>query len=225
MKNGKEHQELLARLARMYPDAGTALHFENPFQLLIATILSAQSTDIQVNKITARLFQKYRQPRDFAALTPEELAEEIKGCGLYRNKSKNIIQACRILLESHGGEVPRTLDELMALPGVGRKTANVVLSNAFGQPAIAVDTHVFRVANRLGLAKSRDVFHTEKDLQETVPKELWSQAHHWLIYHGRQVCRARNPKCEECALTTYCKFYRSNNANPQDLPDNTEDRR
>lgn len=199
------HEKILEELANLYPHVGPMLNFTTPFELLVATILSAQSTDKQVNRITANLFQEYNCPEDFAALEPEELEEFIKGCGLFRNKSKNIIAASKILIDKYDSQVPSDLETLITLPGVGRKTANVVLSNAFGQDAIAVDTHVFRVANRLGLANSKNPLETEKDLQQTIPKNLWSKAHHWLITHGRQVCTARNPACSECTLGSWCK--------------------
>ncbi|MHB1418892.1 MAG: endonuclease III [Bacillota bacterium] len=200
--------KVLEILQNCYPEASTALDFENPFQLLVATMLSAQCTDKQVNKITARLFIKYRMPDDFAALEPEELAKEIQGCGLYRNKSRHIVQTCRMLVRDYAGMVPETMEELTDLPGVGRKTANVVLSNAFHQPAIAVDTHVFRVANRIGLASSKNVLGTEEDLRRCIPRHLWSDAPHWLIFHGRSVCRARNPRCGICPVQPHCKKAR-----------------
>jgi endonuclease-3 len=199
-------KKILDTLAQTYPDAKCALDHENAFQLLIATILSAQCTDKRVNIITARIFPKYPTPADFAALTPEQLAEEIKDCGLYQAKSRNIIETCRILLDKYGGEVPPRMEDLVQLPGVGRKTANVVLSNAFGIPAIAVDTHVFRVANRIGLAEADDVLKTEEQLMARIPKKLWSPAHHWLIHHGRQICDARNPKCHVCPIAAYCQY-------------------
>lgn len=199
------HEKILAQLKACYPEVKSGLRFSNPFELLIATILSAQSTDKQVNKVTLNLFKKYPDVHSLSKLTPEELAEEIKSIGLYKNKSKNIIAACKVLIEKYGGEVPSTREELMQLPGVGRKTANVVLSNAFNVPAIAVDTHVFRVANRLGLAESKDPLETEKQLMAVIPREDWSDAHHWLIWHGRMVCKARNPQCEKCKLNGLCK--------------------
>lgn len=199
------HIELIIdELSNLYPDARTSLKFNSPFELLVATMLSAQSTDKQVNKITESLFKKYKTPQDFAALKPEEVEHLIKGCGLFRNKSKNIVATSKLLIEKYHGEVPQDLESLMELPGVGRKTANVVLSNAFGQNAIAVDTHVFRVANRLGLADSKTTLGTELGLRESIPQELWGTAHHWLIYHGRQVCFARNPKCASCKLKEWC---------------------
>lgn len=197
-------QEILSGLAACYPDARCALNHSTPFELLVATILSAQCTDERVNIITARLFPKANTPAAILALGQAGLEAEIHDCGLFRNKAKNILATCQILLEQHGGEVPRRREDLMALPGVGRKTANVVLSNAFGEPAIAVDTHVFRVANRLGLARAKDPEETEQQLMRRIPREQWSQAHHWLIFHGRQVCHARNPQCDICAVRPYC---------------------
>jgi len=199
----------IALLAATYPEAKPALRFTNAFELLIATMLSAQCTDKQVNKVTAELFKDYGTPEALAALTPEELEPHIKGCGLFKTKAKNIVATCKILMEEHGGKVPEDRDLLTTLPGVGRKTANVVVSNAFGTPAIAVDTHVFRVSNRIGLAEAKDVLNTEKQLMENIPEEQWSDAHHWIIYHGRQVCAARNPKCEICTVKECCKDYLS----------------
>ena len=197
--------QVLARLKEVYKNVGTALRFKTPYELLVATILSAQSTDKQVNKVTKELFQKYPDAEAISQLTPEELAEEIKSIGLYKNKSKNIVAASKILVEQYGGEVPADQDELVKLPGVGRKTANVVLSNAFGIPALAVDTHVFRVANRLKLTDSKDVLTSEKQLMELIPREDWSDAHHWLIWHGRLFCKARKPNCERCKLNDLCQ--------------------
>lgn len=210
MSETTRRQRILGLLRETYQGAKTALHYRNTFELLIATMLAAQSTDRQVNIITASLFQKYPDPQSFARLTPEELEEEIKGVGLYRNKSRNIIAACRQILEKYHGQVPQTREELEALPGVGRKTANVVLSIGFGQPALAVDTHVFRVANRLKLAEAKNPLETEKQLCDWIPQELWSEVHHWLIYHGRQVCKARNPLCHQCMLTEDCAWFRAN---------------
>ncbi len=198
-------EEILKRLEEHYPEAKPALHFASPFQLLIATILSAQTTDRQVNAVTQVLFEKYPDAAAMAALSQSELEGIVKSCGFYKTKAKNVLATCRALLEKYSGEVPRTLEELTALPGVGRKTANVVLSNAFGISAIAVDTHVFRVSNRLGLADAKDVFDTEKQLMDAIPKDKWSRAHHWLIWHGRRVCDARKPGCEGCFLKDICK--------------------
>lgn len=198
------NQQILAELERLYPNAGPELHFTNPFETLIATMLSAQCTDKQVNKVTEKLFARFQTPAQLAALTPEELEPWIKGCGVYHNKAKNIVNCCRILCERYGGDVPADWEALQTLPGVGRKTANVVYANAFGGDCIAVDTHVFRVSNRLGLANAKNVLKTELQLQEAIPKSDWSKAHHWLIYHGRRVCHARNPKCAACTLRPLC---------------------
>lgn len=207
MLNKEEIQRVLKILEETYPQATTALNYKTPFELLIATILSAQCTDKRVNKITEKLFLNYNKPRDFASLRVEELGEMIKSCGFYHNKSKNIIETSKILLKKYNGQVPDEREKLEQLPGVGRKTASVVLSNAFGQDAIAVDTHVFRVSNRIGLAHGKDVEKTEKQLMENIPKGKWSQAHHWLIYHGRNICKARRPLCEDCPIQHLCEFY------------------
>jgi len=206
MDNGDKLDIILELLEKNYSDATTMLNFRNPFELLIATMLAAQCTDRQVNKVTPGLFSKYPRPEDFAALTPEMLEQDIKSCGFYRTKSRNIIATCKILTEKYNGQVPDNMDELTRLPGVGRKTANVVLSNAFGQDAIAVDTHVFRVSNRLGLADARDVYNTETQLMAVIPREKWSAAHHWLIYHGRYICKAIKPDCTNCFLKPYCRY-------------------
>lgn len=191
-------------LSDLYPEAKPALHFRNPFELLIATMLSAQCTDVQVNKCTDVLFPIYGTPEALAELDEETLLPYIKSCGFFRTKGRNILATSRILVTQYGGEVPSDLDALTKLPGVGRKTANVVLSNAFGIPAIAVDTHVFRVSNRIGLACAKDVEHTEEQLMAHIPKENWSAAHHWLIYHGRQICSAQRPKCGDCPIAEVC---------------------
>jgi len=202
-------QEVLNILGRTYPDAKCALHFSTPFELLIATVLSAQCTDARVNLVTARLCRKYHGPEDYASISPDILEVDIKELGLFRLKAQHIVALSRVLLETYGGEVPQTREELVKLPGVGRKTANVVLSNAFGVPAIAVDTHVQRVANRIGLADSETVDGTERMLCERIPRAVWSDAHHWLIHHGRQVCTARKPNCPECPIRDYCRYANS----------------
>lgn len=206
MLTKKKQKEALRILREAYPDAKPALHFRSPFELLVATMLSAQCTDKQVNKVTDVLFQKYNTAQAFASIDYETLEPYIHSCGFFRTKGQNILAMSRILCERYGGEVPRTREELTALPGVGRKTANVVLSNAFGTPAIAVDTHVFRVSNRIGLAEANDVEKTEQQLMKNIPEEDWSAAHHWLIYHGRLVCSAQRPKCGECVLREVCDF-------------------
>lgn len=199
-------KKILDILAGLYPEAQCELLFRNPFELLIATILSAQATDKKVNQITPTLFKNYKKPFDFLSLNEADLAEYIKEIGLYKSKSKNILATCRILQEKYDGEVPKEREALEALPGVGRKTANVVLSNAFDIPAIAVDTHVLRVSNRIGLAQSEKVLETEYQLMKRIPKKQWSQAHHWLIWHGRRICTARNPKCEVCPVLIHCQY-------------------
>lgn len=199
-------KDILRALREAYPDVRAGLDFTNPFELLIATILSAQCTDKQVNKITPALFADYPDAFRLASITSEELEPYVKSCGFYTTKAKNIIQTCHILVDKYDGQVPDDLDELQKLPGVGRKTANVVVSNAFGKPAIAVDTHVFRVSNRLGLAHAENVEKTEEQLMQNIPREDWSDAHHWLIWHGRRVCSARKPKCGECTLSPYCEY-------------------
>ncbi|MCL6612775.1 MAG: endonuclease III [Peptococcaceae bacterium] len=202
-------REVLDRLAGMYPDARTALKYGSTFQLLVAVMLSAQCTDRQVNKITAELFKKYSRPEDFAALEWEDLAREIKGCGLYRNKSRNIVNASRILVEKYGSRVPASREALEALPGVGRKTANVVMNIAFNSPVMPVDTHVFRTSRRLGLSGGRTPAAVERDLLRVVPPDRLGQVHHCLILHGRKVCRARNPRCGECGLAGLCLHIKS----------------
>lgn len=203
-------KKILETLANMYPDAHCELEFKTPFQLLIATILSAQSTDIQVNKVTKGLFSKCPTAEAMLQLTEDELANEIRMLGLFRNKSKNIYQTCRILVEDYNGQVPMERAALEKLPGVGRKTASVVLSNAFGIPALAVDTHVQRVSNRLALVKSETPIETEKQLTKKIPKKKWLDTHHQLIWHGRRLCMARKPKCSICDLLSYCKYGQAN---------------
>lgn len=206
-----KNAEIIKRLHTLYPDAGPELCYSNEFELLIAAILSAQCTDKRVNLVTEELFAKYGTPQEFAALETEELEPLIKTCGLYKAKAKSIIGACRIITEEFNGEVPRTHEELMRLPGVGRKVANVVLSNAFGIPAIAVDTHVFRVTNRIGVARAATPEKTELQLMEAIPKDEWSIAHHLFIFHGRRVCFARNPNCEGCRLNDLCEYSMDEN--------------
>lgn len=200
----KIREKQLEILEETYRGAKPELHFSNPFELLIAVILSAQCTDKRVNITTARLFKKAATPAAIVALGISGLEEEIKDCGLFRNKAKNIMATCRTLVEEFGGEVPSDYGTLLKLPGVGRKTANVVTSVAFGRPAIAVDTHVFRIANRLKLAVGETPLAVEKGLMKVIPREKWSAAHHWLIYHGRRVCKANRPLCSECPLVDVC---------------------
>jgi endonuclease-3 len=205
MLDDKTAGEVFKRLEAQYGGIGSALNYGTPFQLLIATMLSAQTTDAQVNRMTPGLFADYPDARSMEKLTVDELIEYIKGCGLYRSKARHILAAVSILTAKYQGRVPENLEELTALPGVGRKTANVVLSNAFGQPALAVDTHVLRVSNRLGLALGTDPLKIEEQLCRRLPRELWGQAHHWLIWHGRRICKAQKPLCGECALRELCQ--------------------
>ncbi len=206
MLNQKQIRYCLDTIAEMFPDAKGELNHSNPFELLIAVLLSAQTTDKHVNKVTADLFKKYKTPEDYLAVPLEELQQDIRSIGLYRTKAKNIQKLCRSLIEEHNGEVPRTREELMKLAGVGRKTANVVMSIAFGEPAIAVDTHVERVSKRLGICRWKDsVLEVEKTLMRKVPKDEWSITHHRLIFFGRYHCKARNPNCPECPLLDLCR--------------------
>lgn len=198
--------ELYARLQAGDPTPTTELHFETPFQLLVAVILSAQATDVGVNKATARLFPVAPTPAAILALGEEGLSGYIKTIGLYRSKARNVIATCRLLLERHGGEVPADREALEALPGVGRKTANVVLNTVFGEPTIAVDTHIFRVANRTGLAPGKTPLEVEQKLLRVTPAQYRQHAHHWLILHGRYICKARRPECERCILVDLCAF-------------------
>ena len=198
--------QALAILASLYPDAKPALHYTTPYELLVAVVLSAQCTDERVNIVTAKLFEKYSTPQAMVTLSQKELEAYIFSCGFYRMKAEHILSASRDILEKFGGEVPGTVEELMSLAGVGKKTANVIYSVAFGGAAIAVDTHVFRVSNRLGLAKGKDPLEVEKGLCKAIPKADWSKAHHWLIYHGRRVCHSQKPNCEACTLRELCDY-------------------
>lgn len=199
--------EILSTLERMYPDAAPALQFGSPYELLIAVILSAQCTDERVNKVTKVLFEKYNTPEKMLTLAQEALEQYIFSCGFYHNKAKHILSASHDIMEKFGGEVPSTLEELRTLAGVGRKTANVVYAVAFHGDAIAVDTHVFRVANRLGIAKGSTPDKVEAGLCAAIPKDLWSKAHHWLIFHGRRVCHSQRPDCDHCPLAPLCEYY------------------
>ena len=197
--------QILDRLEEMYPEAKAELVFSNPYEMLVATMLSAQCTDKQVNKVTPAVFSRWPDACAMADADVEELFPMVKSCG-FRSKAGNIIAACRLIKEKHGGQVPDTMEELTALPGVGRKTANVVLSNAFGIPAFAVDTHVFRVSNRLGLCRADNVEETEKQMTKLIPREKWGMAHHWLIWHGRRLCKAQRPLCDACGLRDLCPY-------------------
>ena len=202
-----DKQTVLSLLEKLCPDAKPALHYTTSYELLVAVILSAQCTDERVNKVTAVLFEKYNTPQAMVTLSQTELEKYIFSCGFYRMKAEHILSASRDILEKFDGEVPNTIEKLMSLAGVGKKTANVVYSVAFGGDAIAVDTHVFRVSNRLGLAKGKTPEEVEKGLQKAIAKSLWSKAHHYLIYHGRRVCHSQRPNCEACALKDICNHY------------------
>jgi endonuclease-3 len=204
--NAAKRHEIFSRLRAANPHPTTELVYSTPFELLVAVVLSAQSTDKGVNLATRRLFPAANTPQQILELGEDGLADYIKTIGLYKSKARHVIAACRMLVERHGGEVPAERAALEALPGVGRKTANVVLNTAFGQPTMAVDTHIFRVANRTGLAPGKTVLEVEKKLLRTVPKEFLVDAHHWLILHGRYVCQARKPKCSECIIADLCEY-------------------
>lgn len=197
---------VLGLLEQLYPDAHCELNHSSPFELLVATILSAQCTDERVNIATGRIFPEYNEPEHFAGLAYDEMADMIKDCGLYRNKARHIVETSRMIIDEFDGEVPKSRTDLMKLPGVGRKTANVVMSTAWGTPAIAVDTHVFRVANRIGLAEAKTTDATERQLMKVIPEEEWSPTHHRLIFHGRRMCTARTPQCHVCPIQPYCRY-------------------
>lgn len=204
-----DKQQILTELASLYPDAKPALHYTTPYELLVAVILSAQCTDERVNLVTAKLFERYSTPQEMVTLSQKELERYIFSCGFYRMKAEHILSASKDILEKFDGEVPNTIESLMTLAGVGKKTANVVYSVAFGGAAIAVDTHVFRVSNRLGLAKGNTPLAVEAELCKAIPKSDWSKAHHWLIYHGRQVCHSQKPRCESCTLRALCDYAKN----------------
>lgn len=204
--NQKQINEVFETIGRMFPDAHCELNHSNPFELAIAVMLSAQCTDALVNRVTPSLFAKYHEPEDYLAIPLEELQRDIRSIGLYRNKARHIRQMCQRLIEDYGGRLPETFDELIKLPGIGRKTANVILSVAFDKPALAVDTHVERVTKRLGICRWKDsVLEVEKTLMKRVPREKWSMTHHRLIFFGRYHCRAQNPNCPECPLLFLCR--------------------
>ncbi|QOC21499.1 endonuclease III [Wenzhouxiangella sp. AB-CW3] len=208
--NAAQREEFFRRLSEINPNPTTELEYSTPFELLIAVILSAQATDVGVNKATRRLFPAANTPEQILALGEEGLKDYIKTIGLFNSKAANIIRTCRDLIDRHGGEVPDTRAELEALAGVGRKTANVVLNTAFDQPTMAVDTHIFRVSNRTGLAPGKTPLAVEKALLKRVPGHYLKDAHHWLILHGRYTCTARNPKCAECPVLDLCRFRKKN---------------
>ena len=214
--NQETRREIFRRLKAANPEPRTELEYGSTFQLLVAVILSAQATDRSVNLATRALFPGHGTPQGLLALGEEGLAQAIRTIGLYKTKARNVIRTCELLLERHGGEVPDTRDALEALPGVGRKTANVILNTAFRQPAMAVDTHIFRVANRTGLAPGKTVLEVERALLKRVPAEYLLDAHHWLILHGRYICVARKPKCPECPIRDLCEYKHKT------LPDGTQ---
>ena len=199
--------EIIKAVDKLYDNPKCELNYSSNYELLVAVILSAQCTDKRVNQVTSELFKEYNTPEKMLSLSQEELEIKIRSCGFFHNKAKHILDASRDLVNYHNGEVPSDKKELKELAGVGEKTANVVLSLAFGVPAIAVDTHVFRVSNRLGLANSSDVFKTQKQLEEVLPQEKWSKFHYALVLHGRYICKSQRPKCDECNLNKYCKKY------------------
>ena len=203
MTEQERKEKILEELEKTWPEAKAELNFTNPYETLVATILSAQCTDRQVNLVTPAVFQRYPDVAAMAEADEKDLYPRVKSCG-FRSKAGNIIAACRKIRDEFGGQVPRTMEELTSLPGVGRKTANVVLSNAFGIPAFAVDTHVFRVSNRLGLCLAETVEETERQMTALIPRENWGRAHHWLIWHGRRVCKAQKPLCDACSLREWC---------------------
>ena len=204
--NADKRRAIYGRLRELDPSPDTELHYDNPFELLVAVILSAQATDISVNKATDKLYPVARTPESILALGVSGLKPYIRTIGLFNSKAENIIKTCRLLIDKHGSEVPRTRDELEALPGVGRKTANVILNTAFGEPTIAVDTHIFRVANRTGIAKGKTPLEVEKRLVRLTADEFKKDAHHWLILHGRYICKARKPMCGECPIVEWCEY-------------------
>jgi len=204
--NAAKREEIFSRLQRLNPQPATELQYRAPFELLVAVVLSAQATDKSVNLVTPRLFAAASSPAAMLALGQDGLEAYIKTIGLYRTKARNLLAACRMLLERYGGEVPREREALESLPGVGRKTANVILNTAFGEPTIAVDTHIFRVANRTGLAPGKNVVEVEKKLLKLVPEAYRKNAHHWLILHGRYVCKARRPECPTCTIRDLCEY-------------------
>lgn len=205
----KDSLEILNLLQKMHPNAGCELHFRNSFELLVAVILSAQCTDKRVNIITDKMFKSLNKPEDFANLSLEQLKPYIFSCGFYNNKGKNIIEMSKELLEKYNGEVPRDFDKLTTLPGVGRKTASVIMAVAFNEPAMPVDTHVNRVSIRLGLSEGKNVVQVEEDLKKLLPTEHWNDFHHYMIFHGRYICKSQNPDCGVCLLSDKCEHLRN----------------
>ena len=203
--NKAKKERILQLLEETWPEAKAELHFSNPYETLVATVLSAQCTDRQVNLVTPAVFERYPDVASMAEAREEDLYPMVRSCG-FKSKAGHLISACRMIMDQYGGTVPSTREELTSLPGVGRKTANVVLSNAFGIPAFAVDTHVFRVSNRLGLCRTKTVEETEEQMTALIPREKWGRAHHWLIWHGRRICKAQHPLCGECPMKDLCEW-------------------
>ena len=216
--NRQKRQEIFGRLREANPSPTTELDYSTPFELLVAVVLSAQATDKGVNKATARLFPVANTPAAILALGEDGLKGYISSIGLFNSKAKNLIEACRLIIDEHGGEVPRNREALEALPGVGRKTANVILNTAFGEPVIAVDTHIFRVSNRTGIAPGKTVRAVEDRLARLVPEEFLKDAHHWLILHGRYVCKARKPDCPSCIIRDLCEYRQKTPGEPPPRP-------
>ena len=200
---------VMKKLETLYPDAKPELNFSNSFELLIATILSAQCTDVRVNKVTEKLFKDFKTPKEFLTLDIDGLSKYIHSCGFYNSKSKNILETCKILVEKYNSEVPTNMEDLTTLPGVGRKTANVVRSCAFNIPSLAVDTHVFRVTNRIGIVNEDNVLDTELSLMKKLKKSTWNKAHHLFIFHGRRLCKSRKPDCENCMINSECLYFKN----------------
>ncbi|MCH7502853.1 MAG: endonuclease III [Proteobacteria bacterium] len=204
--NSEKRRAIYSKLRALDPDPGTELNYQTPFELLVAVILSAQATDVSVNKATGKLYKVANTPKAIVDLGVAGLKSYIRTIGLYNNKAENIVKTCRLLIDTFAGEVPRTREQLESLPGVGRKTANVVLNTAFGEPTIAVDTHIFRVANRTGLAQGKTPLAVERRLTRLTPDEFKKDAHHWLILHGRYICKARKPQCGTCPIVEWCEY-------------------
>ena len=204
MDNKQKTGKIISRLKKRYPDAKCSLNFKNPLELMIATVLSAQCTDERVNKVTKDLFRKYKTAKDYAQVRPGVLEDDIRSTGFYKNKTRSIINCCKKITQNHGGSVPATLEELVKLDGIGRKTANVILGNVFDTPGITVDTHVKRISNRLGLTENQDPVKIEYDLMALVPQKEWTHFSHLIIFHGRNTCMARKPLCGECVIESYC---------------------
>ena len=200
---------VMKKLETLYPDAKPELNFSNSFELLIATILSAQCTDVRVNKVTEKLFKDFKTPKEFLTLDIDGLSKYIHSSGFYNSKSKNILETCKILVEKYNSEVPTNMEDLTTLPGVGRKTANVVRSCAFNIPSLAVDTHVFRVTNRIGIVNEDNVLDTELSLMKKLKKSTWNKAHHLFIFHGRRLCKSRKPDCENCMINSECLYFKN----------------